>query len=387
MVAFDFENVIDCAETKINLANLAGSLGVDISTVRRYLSGKIEPSFTKFYKMARELRINDEDIIDGCLNQIEPKNIKASMEYLALNKKIKSLETLINKTLEETTNQSLKKWCQVYKIIVNYEKHPTEHEVTLKIIQEINTKETDLLILVKLIKANICYKIINKVESKRYEMMALCEEAGGELRLVKDEFLKEAFCMRLNDLKAKVALRVKADVKKAREIANENMKQNICPLFKGNSLYVLSTSFLFDSYEESIKYTKLAIEQYRSASYTHLADDLERSAIPFVNAIFGVKCQSDDEAEIAHYEAMWGDKQKARQILENIESKQELSMYKKYYLALATENDQMMFDSFISMVKAGENFFAKLPLNQLKTSKSFSLSAEMVYQKFVNQGE
>lgn len=384
MAAFDFENVIDCSETKVDLFNLADILKVDISTLRRYLSGKIEPGFIKFFKMARELKVNNKDLIEGCLNQTEPKNIKSSMEYLALNKNTDSLELLIHKTSKETTNQSLKKWCQTYEIILRYEKSPLAHEQALESLQEVNTKESELILLIKLVKANILYKVISKVETKRYEMMALCDEVNNGIPLVKDEFLREAFTARLNDLRAKVALRVKANVKEARKIAADNYNQNICPLFKGNALYVLSTSFLFDSYEESMKYTKMAIDQYKSAGYKHVSEDLERSAIPFVNAVFGIKGQSDDISEVAHYEAKWGDKNKAKTILEDIQSQESLSMYKRYYLALATEDDQMLFDSFISMVKAGENFFAKLPLQQLKKSEAFSLSAEMIYEKFVN---
>lgn len=387
MAALDFENVIDCAESKINLSDLASWIEVDVSTLRRYISGKIEPSFLKYYKMAKRLGIKDNEIIEGCHKQTEPKNIKSAMEFFALNKRLDDLSNLITHSSKGTLNQSLKKWCQVYSLILDYENNPYNHKNFLENIAKINSKEIELTLLIKLVQANSYYRMISDVGSKRYEIISLCEDVEKKLSEVKDDFLRKSFEIRLNDLLSKVFLQIKVNTKEARLYASKNLNQDICPLFQANALYTVSTSFLFESYEEAIKYVKLSIDRYKDASYTHFANELERSAIPFINAVFGVKCESDDVSETAHFEARWGDKNKAAKILQELSNKGKLSMYKSYYLALATGNEELLFESFLCMLKAGDNFFAKLPLKDLEESQSFALASKMVYEKFITQGD
>ncbi|KQL18818.1 AimR family lysis-lysogeny pheromone receptor [Cytobacillus solani] len=386
MIANDIESQLDTFETKINIKTLSEMSGVAEATIRRILKRNHETNFLNLYLICNIL-FDDDTLIRWSYSFELPNNMKAAMEFMLLKNKLDDLDKYIRTKVSKWDNKSAKKWAKVYSIISEYERNPTDHLKTLKKIRGISGSDKELEILLKLVEANIFYRIVADNSSYLHEMSRLLFEIKDHIGNTKD-FLYEAFSCRLNDLMSKNLLYVKSDVNKARQYAKKNIYQNICPLFKANALYLIGVSNMFESYEICLQYTKKAIDTYRVAGHDKYANDLERSAVPLIKAHFGVKYDEEtkDLSEIAHYEAKWGDKQKSKKIINKLIEDSGETMYRLYYKGMAEENEEALFKSLTQFLKIGDNFFAQFPLNQLRRSSNTNMRtmAEMLYTQFIN---
>jgi len=376
------ENMLDYSENNIPIKDLAKMAEVDVRTMRKYVYEGVEPGFCKLFKISKGLFDNDEKLIEWSYKLELPENIKAAMEYLALTKNLDTLNDYIKVKVDNSINKNLRRWGKLYSMISRYESSEIKNEEMLDKVRKASTNDNEMKILLSLIEANVCYRILSNSAAYLHEMSRICDEVEDKVYSLKDCFFKMSFEVRLNDLLGKRSLYVDADTVKAREYANKNISQEICAIFKANSYYILGTSFTFESYEQSVLNTKQAIEVYREADYEVFADELERWFLPFLDAHHGVKVTEGVSVVIAHYEAKWGDKQKALEIIERDVSEAEEAMYYFYYKGLATGDGDMLFKSLSQFLKVGDLFFAQLPLEQLRKSETLKSVAEAVYGQF-----
>lgn len=385
MISRDLEYKLDCMDQKIGLKELSECSGVSEATIRRVLNREVETNFFNLYRIAICLFGDDSILLDWCFHLQLPGNMKPAMEFLLLKNRQDLLESFIEKKVNQSGNKSAKKWAKIYKIVIESERGLIKNRVALKKLREVGGSDLETEILLKLIEANVFFKTVSTNAAYLYEMNRIVEEVESVISEVKDEFLLKSFNLRLNDLKGKGTLYVKSDVEKARIFANKNLSQNICQLFKANASYLIGVSFLFESYEESRRYIIEAISLYRESGHSKYASDLETGALPLIDSYYGVEHVGEcDLSERAHFEAKWGDKKKAVQIIERIIKTEGESMYKLYCKGMALENDEILFKSLTQFLQIGDNFYAQLPLQQLKTSKDLKvrIMAEIMYKQF-----
>jgi hypothetical protein len=388
VIAYDIENGMDCFESSITAKTLAEAVGVDPTTMERIISGKIaETSFWTLYRISKFLyKGNDSKLISWFYKLDKPENIKAAMEYLAINKQLETLKEIIKKKATGTSSKSLNKWGKFYTLVVEYEENIYNLKEILKKVRRFACGEDrELHLLSKLIEANICYRTVCNSSAYIYEMSNICDDTYEDLQSLKMSFLKISFKLRLNDLKAKRELYLRANTQQARKYAKKNINQEICPLFRANGYYTVGTSFTFESYEDSVSYIEKAIKAYRDADYGNFADDLERSAISLVSAYHGQIVAERDSVEVAHYEAKWGDKKRAIELLNEAIERDGGSMFKTCYFGIANNCEDTIVESLSQFLKIGDNFFAQLPLQHLRehgTPQSIRL-AETLYKQFV----
>ncbi|MFE7820547.1 AimR family lysis-lysogeny pheromone receptor [Priestia megaterium] len=382
MIGNALETMLDCLEENIPVKDLARIAEVDVRTMRRYLYEGVEPGFCKLYKISRSLFKDDVQLIDWAYKLELPENIKAAMEYLSLNKNLDVLNDYIKVKVDTSTNKNLKRWGALYGMISSYEAGEIKNKEMLDKVRKVSTNDSEMKLLLNLVEANVCYRILSTSAAYLHTMSRICDEIEQDVYDLKDCFFRMSFEVRLNDLLGKRFLYVLADVEKAREHAAKNISQDICAIFKANSYYLLGTSFTFESYELSVLNTKQAIDVYREANYEGFADELERWFLPFLDAHHGVKVTEGVPVVIAHYEAKWGDKGKALEIIEKEVSEAEEAMYYFYYKGLATNDSDMLFKSLSQFLKVGDLFFAQLPLEQLRKSETLKSVAEAVYGQF-----
>lgn len=382
MIANDIENVMDCSPVKITASILADTVGVSVNTIRRMLKKQVETDFYTLLKLSNYLYQNDETLIKWCYTFERPINICATMEYLAINKKF---DVLIDYISKKSTG-ALEKWGELYGLLIDYENSKYNDKEMLSKLDRFpyGDNDTDLIILLKLIKANTCFRIISPDASYLCEMSRICDELEGDLANLNASFLKESFSVRMNDLLGKRALYVRYDVEEARGHAFKNINQEICTFFKANSSYTVGRTFTFESYEKSVEYTEKAIAEYKDAGYLNFANDLERYFLPFLNAYHGLGYSEGDLTGGAHYEAKWGDKKKAKQLLAEAVKLEGESTYKMYYRGLANNDEDVLFEALSEFLYIGDKYSAQLPLEQLRKSENPTTRkcAETLYKKF-----
>lgn len=383
MISKDIETALDNLGNKMDVKELSECSEVPEATIRRILNREVETSFINLYNLSHCLFDNDTNLINWCYALELPSNMKAVMEFMFLKNELFQLQNFINTRVMISNNKSAKKWAKLYLILSEYEKNPVDHFAALKKIREITYSDKESEILLKLIEANIFYRIVSDSSAYLHEMTRIINEVQDQIPQIKDNFLQLAFYCRLYDLQGKSFLYVKSNPEKAREFAEKNINQNLCQLFKGNSLYIIGRSYSFTCYERSREYSTYAIEIYRQSGYEHFADEVEKYFLPFIDAHFGKGFSEDDLVGRAHYEAKWGDKQTGiAYITKAIEESGE-SMYRLYYKGMAEEDHEVLFKSLSQFLQIGDNFYAQLPLEQLKKSQKYSQVAQIMYNQFI----
>lgn len=385
MIARDLGNYLDSAEAYITVKDLAVSVGIDVKTIRRILNREIETDFCNLVTICDFLYKSSDKLIEWCYTLEKPGNIRAAMEYMTVNKRHDDLKAYIYKKALNSGSKMLKRWGNMYLLVLDYENNPYDHLNMLRKVRAAIPCDDEMGLLLRLLEANICYRIVCSESTYLYEMSRICDEVADDIYNMKECFLKKTFTLRLQDLTCKRELYVKANVIKAREYATKNINQEICALFKANAYYQVGLSFTFESYDQRQRNTEMAIKTYREAGYDCFAEDLERFALPFADAYYGVEVSEGEKEGIAHYEAKWGDKEKAHRLIdEEIEEVGE-SMYNLYYKGIATGDDKLLLKSLSQFLRVGDIFFAQLPLEQLRKSESpYVIAAETMYDQFTN---
>ncbi|MEK4970663.1 AimR family lysis-lysogeny pheromone receptor [Cytobacillus sp. FSL R7-0696] len=384
MISKDIETVLDNLGNKMDIKELSTCSGVPEATIRRILNQKVETSFINLFNLSNCLFERDSKLFNWCYVLELPGNMKAAMEFMFLKKEFGQLRNFIDNRVMKSNNKSVKKWARIYLIISEYEEYSKDHFETLKRIREISYSDKESEILLKLIEANIFYRIVSDSSAYLHEMTRIVNEVQDQVQHIKDKFLQEAFLCRVNDLQGKSYLYVKSNAEKAREYAEKNLRQNICQLFKGNSLYIIGRSYNFSDYKNTREYAIQAINVYRENGYSYFADEVETYFLPFVDAHFGEKVDSSDIEGKAHYESKWGDKQKGQKYINEAIDERGECMFTLYYKGLAFDDPEILFKSFSQFLQIGDNYYAQLPLEALKKFETYSRMAEIMYKQFVN---
>ncbi|MEW4281726.1 AimR family lysis-lysogeny pheromone receptor [Priestia megaterium] len=386
MIGRDIEEAMDCSVSKMNVSILANAAGVSKKKVERIIKNKCESDFCDYLDISKFLFETEDTLIKWMYSFERPSNLCASMEYLALKKNIKELKKFIDQKVlcEETKNKpALRRWGNLYKLIADYEENPIDHESMLDKITKKIPADTEMHLLIKLVEASVCYRILSDKEAYLKKMKNICVLIKNDVDEMDESFFKRSFQYRLNDLLGKSELFVNVNIEEARKYAQKNINQNICATLKANSYYLLGRSFTFESCEERIKYTKLAIKFYRLAGDHGFADSLERQSIPFIKAHYNISVPKEDKEGRAYYEAKWGDKEKAKSLLKEIIAEHGENMYRIFYLGLANNDPIMLTKSLAQFLKVGDNFFAQLPLEHLRefTEPHVAMLTETIYNQ------
>jgi hypothetical protein len=386
MIGRDIEEAMDCSVVKMTAGVLADATGITEKTIRRIIKDEGESNFCNFLSISDFLFDNDETLVSWFYLFEKPENLCAAMEYLALKKNTNELQRFIKAKVicDDTKGKAiLRRWGSVYQLIADYETNPVDHEDMLERITRKIPADTEMHLLIKLVEASVCYRILSDEEAYLKKMRNICVLIKNDVENLKPSFFKKSFQLRLNDLLAKSELFVNVNIEEARKYARENINQNICATLKANSYYLLGRSFTFESCEERIKYTKLAIKYYRLAGDHGFADSLERQSIPFIKAHYNVSVPKEDKEGRAYYEAKWGDKEKAKSLLKDIIAEHGENMYRIFYLGIANNDPMLLTKSLAQFLKVGDNFFAQLPLEHLRkfTDPTVAMLTETVYNQ------
>jgi hypothetical protein len=101
-------------------------------------------------------------------------------------------------------------------------------------------------------------------------------------------------------------------------------------------------------------------------NFDFLHNVVENQSIAFAKCYWSKdldSVQTTNEAEQAHLAIRRGKKDLAISILNNIEKH---TGFSKYYLGLATDNEQYLYESIAMFKEQGDFFFINLPLIELK---------------------
>lgn len=379
IVATEIEETMDTLEKKITWQDIANAAGLSKSALSHFKNGT-EVKFLALLKIAKF--IYKKDYLNKfklwCLRFNHPKNVCYALDHLALNRQMQELGELIEKIKSERNNdQKLIEWAKGYEILSMYLKGITPPEV-LNQLRLFTPKTIEMKILALIIEVWCRNKM------REYSTMAsLVSGLDLSITEIKDSYIQESYSLRLKECLAFVNLYKFNNRELARKYAEEIIFSNFSATFNANASYLIGMSYLFDNYDlclENILRHKELLKELGRISEIKIVDEND---LPFIKNFWNKNSEqpkTNDISEIAHYEAVAGNKDVALKLIDEAIEKDGKSGFKLYYKALATGDKAVFMQSLIFFIsKKGDKFYANLPYQHLKSDPTYGPMAELLF--------
>jgi hypothetical protein len=381
-------NLMEGKERDITYTELAAAIKSDPSTVSNYFNYETDFKFDNLLISVRfltQLRgLNEEDVMNVVIDELvkteKRQCIRFSMEYLSTSGNLTKLKEVIDSQMFAPKEN--RDWAEAYKLAYLYQIDELSGDSLLDALDEYRPKYLETKIFKEFLKLYAHTEKLNYQEfmktTKKIEKMILSIKD-------KNTFIKESYLARLHELLANAYLYEKNDTKKARFYANNVINSPLlCASFKFNSYYIMGMSFLFEDYEECVKYLETYIEQLKQYGKTRVGERIKyikENDICFARIFWGKdldKLNTNDILERAHYECRYGDKLKAIKLLDDYDDKKD--PFYLYYKGLATDDPRLLTESMMLFVKQGKKFFANLPKNELEKNPIYKDLISVIFE-------
>jgi hypothetical protein len=374
-----FEEYLDQSDKKVTWTEIAKIIGLTTGAFSHWKNDGTEMNFPSFLNLARiTIKNNYIDVFsDWCLKFEKPQNIKCALEFLSLNRKLDHLEKLINIIKTKYSSRELKDWAEVYSIILMYQRDSKDLKY-IERLRDYSPKFLETKILATIVEIYRLY------EEKEYNsMLATVKTIENALEKIKDGYIRESISNRVFQILAFTYLYRYADTEKARYYVNKIISSKYSAILAFDSYYVMGMTFFFEDCDKCLAYLEKYSDFLENTGREELADLIRKNNIPFVQAYWGRKQLLEENvslSEKAHYEAKWGDKRKALDMIEKAIINEGVSPFKLYYKALATNDTSLFLESLVLFSQKGNKFFAYLPYEHLKNHPTLSNVAKLLYE-------
>jgi transcriptional regulator with XRE-family HTH domain len=366
MIQTIIRNEMEGIHRDITNSQLADAIGVDKSLISKFFNDGTEISFCHIFKAVRFLNPSKEKEIMSKICRLlqREENKRASLEYASTNRDMVLFKSLLNDFSKSSTIN--RDWSRAYEVVYEFQKREKTDKEILNLVHRCSPKQVESKIVVRLTEAMVLYKM------HEYSYMITVANIVHELiPQVKNEYLKQSYLMRANELLASVHLHLN-ETGLARNYANKIISANLGAKFVADAYYTIGTSFLYEDFSKCIKYLTICANMYEEQKRFDLVNIIRHSNIKFAQIHWGINIEnfdSEDASEHAHYEAKWGDKEKAIELLDSLligqDAKSE-SNFRKYYRGLASNNNELLLESFFGFIDNSDKLYAMLPLTAME---------------------
>jgi hypothetical protein len=257
------------------------------------------------------------------------------LEFFAHNRQFEALNNLLDR-MDHSTNKKSLEWVKMYRMQYKYELSQTKEEFNslLNEINEIYVNSYELKTYKKML-SNYCFE-----QLEEYNMVKLLSsEIEEEVKQIENSFIKEMYTIRKNEIMSYNYLFVYNNPEKARECAEEIISSNAATAYKAYAYYITGHSYLFTSYEKTIKYLNMSIDGYEKLNRQHdIKNILEK--IEFVNIVWNKKT---NVIQINPKEIEW----------------------KLYFEGVKNKDNKKLMLSLIEFIRNDNLFLASLPKIEL----------------------
>ncbi|WP_222599220.1 AimR family lysis-lysogeny pheromone receptor [Aquibacillus kalidii] len=294
-----------------------------------------------------------------CLQTESAIDMRIGMEYLYLNGFYTELDFLIIKN-KQSENPINRKWGAVYELMVARRNYNRPAQTILHHAQEIKTSLPELKCLLIFLKISLDYSGY-KYDSLGYYL----DEINDLIMEVENPLLASLFRVRLNTLLF-IYYWKRNELILARKHAYQAINQTFNVERKVQLHINLALSYIYEDYHSSVYHLDEALKSAELFDKSQLISVIKNRNYPFICAHFGEVegLKTKDLSEQAHIEIARGNLKEAQRILERVNQD---TPFHKYYMGLATGNEQFLFSSYNEFIeKRSDHFFARLPLQKIK---------------------
>jgi hypothetical protein len=384
LIANKFENILDSLSNKIPNVVISEKVGISAGTITRFIRNGTEMNFINLYRISELLSEHtNEDysyfLNESCMKLERPSNCKKALEYLAVNGRASELKQLIEKIKQTpTTNKrEILDWAEAYSVNLLYLEDVSEDEFLLAVRNyKPKHQETRLFKLV--------LEIYYHFRRKNYtDLFELTKVAQLELEQIEDEFIHDSYECRINLLLACAYLYHLSKPNEARVLLNKIINTEYSTGVKAGAYYHMGMTFLYKNFDSCMHFIHKHREEMLRFNRVEQINRVSNQDVPFVSNIWNKPfniTEHTDLSEVAHHEAISGDKELAKNILINLINTKGESGFKLYYLALATGDDNLMLKSLTVFIKSGNRFFAQLPYEHLQRNLLLKETSKILFE-------
>lgn len=309
--------------------------------------------------------------------EIDPNNKLARhmLEYLSCNRLLDSMKELIDKMLQ-CSNKESNEWARVYSLQYEWQNNYHSLDINNHHIKVKDTKSSilELKILLKMMDCN-CHYYKNNLKFA-YDII---QEVTINVDLMKDDYIKNVFKTKLNEILSYINLWVLNNPSKAINNAEEVIKSNIGETFKAYAHFIIGYAHFYTSYDVAIKNLLESIAIYNSINREKATDDVYE-VIDRLNVFWGKKIDADYKFRSLESHLLYKFKNGINIEIELEEKKNKL--YEPFYyflLGLVNNSKDLIMLSMIKFLKDGNTFQANLvKIELLKRGENELVLSELI---------
>ncbi|MGR6004865.1 AimR family lysis-lysogeny pheromone receptor [Bacillus cereus] len=362
------EEVRDFIDSNNMIRNdLATKIGISSMTLSNGLNGKFEMKFENFlnllsevYDSPREIRLKIKKFAMKCTSDL---NLKKALFYCQVAGEYDALQYLIRKY---KNNSNLKKYIDVYELFNLRNRNEARGQELIDLINNlVATKDADCKILKEMLLAVCMYD-----KGNYSAMLPYTENAKNALPKVTNSFIKQCMEFYFYERQAYVQL-LNNNLAESRKIANKVVEANFNALItKATALCRLGESFIFSDSSGLLKAEKFILEAIDLLSEVSSTQQTRKykafhTTLAFLYIENGfnlnkIDFSKIDKAEIAFYEAKYGDRKIAIKLLnELLEENGSLTGFQWYYYAYARPEKRIEYlnKALLELAKNGNIYY------------------------------
>jgi tetratricopeptide (TPR) repeat protein len=289
-------------------------------------------------------------------NEIDPnkKTARNLLEYFISNAQYEAFNNLLDR-MEDCTNKESKEYAKIYRMQYKY-RFAMTHDELIKLIgeiSEIHVTFAELKVYKKILINYTCFLLQDYDKCK-----FILSEIEDELELIDNDYIKEMYLIRVNEVKCYTYLKAFNDPETSRNCADWIINSNAADGFKAYAYYLKGHSYMFTSYEKAMECYEKALELYegRQRDIDELNEEIEF-----------VKVYWDKEVSRNYVKNDLFYKIKKGQVVSLNDCK--LSTEFKLFLeGFSTKNIKKLLLSLIEYIKIKDLFLANLAKIELKNN-------------------
>jgi hypothetical protein len=236
-----------------------------------------------------------------------------------------------------------------------------------ELIQEINEIHVTLneLQVYKKMLISYCYFLKQDYSNLQF----LLKQIDKDMGLVENEYLKEMYLVRVNEVKCYTHLKALNDPETAREYADWIINSNAAKGFKAYAYFLKAHSYMFTSYDEAMKYYEMSLKLYegRQRDIDEIKEEIE-----FVKIYWDKEMTKNYVKNELFSEIKKGNKVSLNEF--NLKPE-----FKLYLEGFSTKNNNKLIMSMIKYIKNKDLFLANLAkIELMKNGYDNEIIAEIV---------
>jgi tetratricopeptide (TPR) repeat protein len=204
---------------------------------------------------------------------LNKKTARNLLEYFISNAQYDAFNNLVDR-MEDCTNKESKEYAKIYRMQYKY-RYAMTHDELIKLIEEIveiHVTFPELKVYKKML-VNYCCFLLQDYDKCKF----LLSEFEEEIELIDNDYIKEMYLIRINEVKCYTYLKAFNDPETSRQCADWIINSNAADGFKAYAYYLKGHSYMFTSYEKAMEYYDKAMELYegRQRDIDELNEEIE----------------------------------------------------------------------------------------------------------------